>query len=312
MDSDTHTHPSIDEVKTYIDSIKHDGLSIRYKEITYFEYSVVKDDKDKHNPTTYCNQTYKIALEEKNLNDEIYTIDDGTNLYTLKDALYNKLEILNVKDEDIRVYTNTVYNVPNNIGIVALSTMISLATFTVYLLIRRFRGSRVLSVFVTSSVGATLTLGFISLARVVATPVLSISMVLTMLVTVMMTLFILHKDKDLIKEERLKDVATRKVVLKKANAMALVPLLAFALISVYTAINFFGFGHKEFLALFFSSAFGMVMTVVILLTWFAPMCNLFDERFSRMKLPQIKLRKKDKSKVKSNTPEEAIFIGIND
>ncbi|MCQ2787262.1 MAG: hypothetical protein MJ199_02555 [Bacilli bacterium] len=318
-DEPNQPHPAIDEVKGQLNKIYVNGnAQLTYGDVTYFEYSTVEGDK--HNPTTFYHQTYKIVINEKDITSPIFSFGEGSEnreelVEVIKEAMNEKF---NVEDADEakgnqpRVYSNVVYNIPSNVGAVVLSTIISLVTFTVYLLIRRFRASRVLSVFITSAVGATLSLGFISLTRVVATPVLSVSMALTMLVTVMMSLFILHKDKDLIKEERMKDVATRKVVLKKANAMALLPMLIFALISVYAAINFFGFGHKEFLALFFSSAFGMAMSVVILLTWFTPMCDMFDERFSRVKLPQLKTHKKDKAKVKSNTPEEAIFIGIND
>lgn len=313
-------HPAIEDVKERLNEIYvNNAKPLNLGDVTYFEYQSV-EGADKHDPTIVYHQSYKVVINEKDISNPVFSYTkDGDKTY-LVEAVIDAMDeaTFNIEQDDAtfkygpRAYTNVVYNVPNNISFVALSTMITLVTFTVYLLIRRFRASRVLSLFVTSAVGATLSLGFISLARVVATPVLSISMMLTMLATVMMSLFILHKDKDLIKDERMKDIATRKAVLKKANAMALAPLLAFALISVYAAINFFGFGHKEFLALFFSSAFGMAMSVVILLTWFMPLCNIFDERFARVKLPQMRLRKKNKVKVKSNTPEEAIFIGIND
>lgn len=308
-------HPSIKDVADRLKMIKVNDTStpLDIGDITYFEYRVIKDEGAKDNPEIYYYQTFKVVINEKDITSPIFTFSEEANAGdNLDDAIEQAMALYNVEIGTVRTFSNVVYNVPNNVGVVAASTVISLVVFSIYLLIRRFRASRVLSVFITSGVGATLTLGFISLTRVVATPVLSVSMVLTMLLTTLMTLFILHKDKELIKEERLRDLATRKAVLTKANAMALLPMLIFALISVYAAINFFGFGHKEFLALFFSSAFGLVAGVALLLTWFLPMCNFFDEQFSRVKLPQIRRNKKNKVKEKSNAPEEAIFIGIND
>ncbi|MCQ2794607.1 MAG: hypothetical protein MJ214_00105 [Bacilli bacterium] len=313
-DSESQTHPSVEEISNIIKEISFENREMKYGEVTFFTYQMVDDviEGTKDDPKIYYLQTYKVAINENDVTSAKYSFK-GKEGY-LNDIINSALgdHGYEAVENQTRVFSNVVYNIPNNVGVVALSTTISLITFMVYLLIRRFRASRVLSVFVTSTVGTVLTIGFISLARVVATPVLSIAMIFTMLATVMMTLFILHKDKDLIKEERMRDLATRKTVLTKANAMALLPMLIFALISVYAAINFFGFGHKEFLALFFSSAFGMVMSVILLVTWFTTMCNFFDEQFARVKLPQIKRRKKNKIKEKSNAPEEAIFIGIND
>ena len=311
-------HPSIEDVSGHLEDIKVNGHDLRHGEVIFYEYLTINEDKSKSEPDKVYHQTYKFKINESDVNKPIYSYYSEVTSQSVENVPLDQVldtvlnEAYNVEKDSIRAYSNVVYSIPNNVGVVVASTFITLGAFSVYLLLRRFRPSRVLSVLLTSSVGATLTVGFISLARVVATPVLSISMVFAMLATTIMCLMILHKDKDLIKEERLRDIATRKATLIKANAMALLPTLIFTLVTLYSAINFFGFGHKEFLALFFSSAFGTAMSAIMLLTWFTPMCNFFDEQFARVKLPQIKLRKKNKVKVKSNTPEEAIFIGIND
>lgn len=313
-ETESQTHPAVEDVKGYLQEIKYENRPIKIGDVTFFTYKMVDTEEGStDDPHIYYLMTYKIEINEKDITSEKYSSGDFGPLplnevidYVISSNGYTPAA------GETRVFTNNIYNIPNYTGYVVASTAISLAAFTLYLWIRRFRASRALSVLVTSAVGSTLTLGFMSLARVVATPVLSVAMIFTMLATTLMSLFILHKDKELIKEERLRDVATRKTILKKANAMALVPLLVFALISGYAAINFFGFGHKEFLALFFSSAFGLAGSVAILLTWFTPMCDFFDYQFSRVKLPQIKLRKKSKVEQKSGAPEEAIFIGIND
>lgn len=312
-DTQDAPHPSVEAIKEQLQKIDVVNNSstrpLSFGDVTYFEYKMV-DDKDTE-VTIYYYQTYKIALKEKDIDSEIFSYDGGA-IGPLDNAINDAVAIYDVEDTETRFYTNKVYNVPNNVGVVVASTFISIAAYSLYLLIRRFRASRVLSVLVTTSVGATFTVGMISLTRVLATPVLSVAMTLTMLLTTLMSLFILHKDKELIKDERLRDLATRKSVLTKANALAMVPMLIFSIISVYAAINFFGFGHEQFAALFFASALGLLLSIMILITWFTPMCNFFDDKFSRVKLPQIKLRKKAMVKEKSNAPEEAIFIGIND
>ncbi len=317
IESDTEggSHPTIDEVETKLKQIYvNKSTQLVYKDVTYYEYSYVKsEDGDKYE-TAYL-QNYRFLVGNADMTSEIYYVKEGEGFSTgmeLKDAINEVMEEFNLNIEETRVYTNNIYNIPNDAGIVVASGFITIFAFSVYMLIRRFRASRILTVFATSTVGGAFALGFISLTRVVATPVLSLTIIATMLLTTMMGLFILHKDKELIKDERLKDLATRKAVLKKANALALVPMIVFSIIAIYSAINFFGLGHKAYLALFFSLALGLLMNAVLILTWFLPANNYLDEQFSRVNLPKIKLRKKEKIKEKSNTPEEAIFIGIND
>ncbi|MCQ2792642.1 MAG: hypothetical protein MJ208_03885, partial [Bacilli bacterium] len=315
VDDSSASHPSIDdEIVPSLNEIKCNDQALRYNKdgITYFQYEVIDDSDDKSNPEKFYYQTYRVEVLESDLLSPIYSYEEGGSKNSLKDVLGSVLAKYNVKDENIRTYTNAIYNVPNNAAIIFAATLLSSLVTSVYLLIRRFRASRVLSLFITTSVGTILTVGFISLTRLVATPIMSVATMLTMVATTLMALFVMHKDKQLIHEERLRDVATRKEVLKKANSLALLPTLIFGLVSIYAAINFFGFGHKEYLAIFLSAAFGTVMSLIILVTWFTTMCNFFDERFARVRLPQIRRHKKTTIKIKSNEPEEAIFIGIND
>lgn len=306
---------STEDIKTLIlEKIYHNDKPIKYNsDIEYYVYTYYEKEKSEGGQVmSYDLQCFEVTVLENNITANEFSSEDSADKTDLRSAVDSVLSMQGISTSGLRVTSNDVYNIPNNVGYVIGASLISIVVTSVYLLLRRFRASRVLSLAITSSVVSVVSLGLISLTRIAATPVMSIACIITMLVTCVAGLVILHKDKDLMRDEKPRDVASRKTILKKANALALLPLTTFGVVSLYSAVNFFGFGNKAYLAVFFAATFALIIAGVILLTLFTPMCDFFDEKFSRVKLPEIKIRKKAKAKEKSNEPEEAIFIGIND
>ena len=121
----------------------------------------------------------------------------------------------------------------------------------------------------------------------------------------------MHQDKDMIRDERIRDDVVRKNILLKAVSRSFDSLFAFGLIAFYLAINFLGFGGGLYASSFFGAGVGILVAFFFILVLLHPIASFFDRRFMKIKLPEPK-QKKRKNIKKSNEPEEATFIGIND
>lgn len=257
----------------------------------------------------YIDYYYIIDVTEKDVNASIYSYNgspmsplDDTLSIALKDALFN---------EDVIIRKTQAYNLPSNANFILLAMIIANAVCSFYLWIR-YRASRALTLFIMSSSIDVIAIGILTLTRLVATPVMAVGVGLTSTFVLLAGLYILHKDKDLIRDERVRNNITRQEVLKKATWRAFAPLSIFAIASIFVSLIFFGFGSRAFNATFFMCTLAIIATVFMIMTLFNPIANFFDERFMRIKLPKIKRKKKKAIKNNSGEPSEAIFIGIND
>lgn len=257
----------------------------------------------------YIDYYYVITIKEKDVEASIYSYNNSqpkplseTLPVALKDAMIN---------DDAIIRKTAAYNLPSDANFILLAAIVANAVCCLYLWIR-YRASRALTLFLMSSSIDVITIGVLVLTRLTAIPVMAIGVGLSTTFVLLAGLYILHKDKDLIRDERIRDAATRQAVLKKAVWRAFAPLSIFAIVSIFASLMFFGFGARAFSATFLASTLGAIAAVFMIMTLFSPIADFFDERFMRVKLPQIKRKKKKTVKAKSNEPVEATFIGIND
>ena len=90
-----------------------------------------------------------------------------------------------------------------------------------------------------------------------------------------------------------------------------------AILAIYIAINFFGFGLTSTAYMFAAILVGDIVGLIAVLTVMGPMGAAIDKLFSKIRLPKVqKKEKKQRIKLheqpKTSEPEERIFIGIND
>lgn len=300
------------EITDYLTRITKDNNKLNFTDINYYAYSYVASKTSSSVDIKYS-QNYVIKLQNVDLVNAVYQFDGGAEKKTLNDIFESTMpSILGTSVDNIRLVTNSTYNIQTGIGFIVLAIATSALAISLYLWIRRYRLSRVVGLLMVGLVSSTASLGIISLTRIVATPVASVAGALVLLLSFGIGLIILHKDKLLIKDERLRDVDTRKAVLKKANALALTPVLILSLVCLYLTVNYLAFGSKVFIGSFVASSLALIVSLVMILTLLTPTINYLDSKFSRVKLPKIKRPNKKKKITKSNEPEEAIFIGIND
>ncbi|MCQ2752886.1 MAG: hypothetical protein MJ206_01335 [Bacilli bacterium] len=213
--------------------------------------------------------------------------------------------VLNVTQREVQAY-----DLPSNAGFILLANVMAVTVSAFYLWIR-YRASRAVSTLIIGASSALTTIGVMSLLRITATPVMAIAASLVTMFSLLYSLYILHKDKDLIRDERIRDYDTRKNTLVKAHQMATEPAINLTAVFICTMVICFGFGPHQFIAVFLSAFIGGLVSVAMNLFLFTSITQYFEKQISQIKLPEIKLRKK-KVAVQDNELSEAIFIGIND
>ncbi len=303
---------SIDEIKTdYLAQVKNNGADLKYdteiESYTYTEY--IKENSE---TKTYYRYVYRINILETNVDANTFTYAGGAST-NLSDALESCFEKLHpIDDISNSFYKANIYNLPGDIGLIFAASAISTITIGAYFWIRRNRLSRVLPVAGITLLSNVIGLGVVTLTRIPATPSMAISVACITGFTLLAAQYLMHKEKDLLRDERLRDVEVRKATIDKALRMGALPLINFGIIFSFATLTGLAIVNKTFSSVFLASTLGIVSSSLMLLTLYAPAANYLDLKLSKVKLPQVKIRKKKKVKVKSNEPEEAIFIGIND
>ena len=311
-----------------LEEVENNVLKCIYKDNAPIKYDadsleVVKYTtiyKESEREVTYNNYLYTVTILESDLDSNVFSwtttkgeIKDSSSFEeTLKSCVKENLPTLGITDDKVNVIDSTVYNVSSNIGLIIASSISASLIISLYFWIRRYRLSRILSLFAISTVSMVISIGLLTLVRINSLPIMAISSMFTILTTLLTGLFIMHKDKDMIKDERLRNIENRKIVLNKALPIAVAPMSVFATLTFISSFILLAVGNKVYAGAMFATSIGMIASFFMLVTLFTSSANYLDKKIANVSLPEFKIRKKKKAVVKSNEPEEAIFIGIND
>ncbi|MBP5216865.1 MAG: hypothetical protein J6038_03420, partial [Bacilli bacterium] len=266
----------------------------------------------------------------------VYFSDQGyeSDVFTVKHqdgniAAYNDVNaaIEDLVEEYLDVDGNVVlYSVKNveaaeslpSLSGVALGVGIGIAVSTVYMMLR-YRFSRGLASGCASLVASYIALAFFVMTRIPVAPVVAVGSAGVALLAFLASLYILGKEKDIIKESREKEKGSyefRLECLNKANSYSAGEVVLFLLLGAYVAIIFFGFGPAAFNAPYLNLLLGCFFSLALVLVLLTPASGLVAKLLSKIhiKLPQRKKRTGhlQEKKSRSAEPEEATFIGIND
>ncbi len=199
---------------------------------------------------------------------------------------------------------------------IALAVGVALAVSLLYFALR-FRPSRGIAAIFGGALVSYSVLAFFVFTRIAVNPLVSLSVFMAALLTLLLALFALNKEKEIYKESREKEkntLAFRSDCLNKAISRSASSFFLLLMIASYASIAFFGFGPRSFMMIYLGTIMGLLFLGAYDLGLLAPISIFFAKIFSKIKLkPRKKSPKKGGAlKKKSNEPEEAIFIGIND
>lgn len=198
-----------------------------------------------------------------------------------------------------------------------LALGVALAVDLVYLCLR-FRPSRGISATLGAATVGYCAIAFFVFTRISVTPLVTLGALAGALLSLILALFALNKEKEIYKESREKEKNTyefRSECLKKGVSRSAASFLLLAILSAYGAIAFFGFGPRPFMMIYLAMVMGLAFLTAYDLSLLCPVSLLFAKLFGKIRFAPIKRKKAKKGvamKKKGGEPEEAIFIGIND
>lgn len=264
--------------------------------------------------TTYIVASFNthFATDTQATYDDISgNIDDVLYAATLRSDSH---AIVGVKDA--QSYSS---DTPHASGIM-LATIITSIIMGAYFMIR-YRLSRGVIALIMPIITTTISAGFLSflsLLNVSINPYTVLIMPFTYLITSLLMTVFMNKERELIVEDRNKGdlLEIRNNIMKKANAIAFVPIGIMTLIAAYLAIDYFGFGANATSLIFISLLLGVLISSALVTLLFGPLSHLIYKQLLKHDIT-IKPRKKKKNgnikpNKRSSEPEEAIFFGIND
>ena len=201
---------------------------------------------------------------------------------------------------------------------IVLATSIAILILTVYLMLR-YRLSRGLASIIFPVLGSAVTLGIMLLVNLLLDVPASVAIAVPV-VTLFSYLFLIqffNRERELIVDEKVKDNSKehRAELANKALGIAYTPILATAVLGIYSLINFFGFGPANIATAYVAMFVGAIIALAFITPLVVPACNFLFGLFSKVKIDVRRPKKNKAGKAtahKSAEPEEAIFIGIND
>lgn len=204
------------------------------------------------------------------------------------------------------------------LGKLSLGVGIGLAVVLIYMMIR-YRISRGFIATLVSLAAGFASISFFVFTRISVTPIVAIGSVAVCLFSLLVSIFILQKEREIYRDSREKDknnLAFRSQCLQQANSRSAGELIIFALLIAYLAIDYFGFGPAVYSSIYLNLVLGLAFATAMSLTILTPMSLGIAKLLSKIhiKLPHRKKKtgQLQMNQKKSAEPEEAVFIGIND
>lgn len=243
---------------------------------------------------------------------------NGESFTSLEEALGAAIESKNVDLDSYAVSVKSVvdFNLTPSFTDISIGLCVSILVAMVYLSIR-FRPSRGITVSIISGGSAFMALGVLSLVRVSATPIAAIGAIGTFIAALLISLFILGKEKEIAADSRERDKSTlefRAKCLLSANSQAAGELVIFAVIAAYMFVSFLAFGPSAYTLYNSVALLGIILSAVLILVLISPSSLFLAKQFSKIRFDMSwrKPKKGSGPTKKSAEPEEAVFIGIND
>ena len=315
------------KLKTYFLDTIEVKVEDEYKDLSefiasedYVHYEVTSSETVEETTVNYITTYYVLStkktltldslVREKGSTDEPKSLADYLTMYNT-DSTYGIKASFKV--------TSTHVNLPNtDVAKVSLASSIAILILTVYFMLR-YRLSRGLASILFPIISGTVTFGILALVSVLGVTLpatVYIALPIVIFLTYIFMIHIMNKDREMVLDDKVRDTSVehREEIAKKANSIALTPVLASAVIGIYLLINFFGFGTAIASYTYLAAILGSIVALGIVVVLFTPVSSKLYKLFSNVHFEFKPRKQKNKATVtkKSAEPEEAIFIGIND
>ena len=309
------------EVSTLIDNLTVDGESLALSNpiIQIHEFTRRENDID----VLYRIFVAELALEITD--SSTFAFNDGQ--LSLSFDNFNELleEVINTVYEDDQVtvvgfYPSTSITNQPTILDMTIGVLLALLIVGTYLSIRQGLATGFTSMLISGSVGL-LTLGLFIASRIASSATLALSLFTLTYLSLVLILVIFARAKEelaLIKDRRI-GIDDSTLALKKASSQSASMIFLTALALVYPGLTFLAIGPGAlqglFSALLLGSALAALFITAIIPATFKPFYRLFKGVNAWLSFDWVPAKtKSDKTSntERSNEPQEATYIGIND
>ena len=254
-----------------------------------------------------------------------FVFDDGQQSFSFN--TFNELleEVINTVYEDDQVTvvgfypTTTITNQPTILDM-TIGLLIALVIVGVYLSIRQGLASGFTSMLISGSIGL-LTLGLFIASRIASPATLALSIFTITYLGLLLIMVVFARAKEdlaLIKDRRL-TVDDSTLALKKASSQSASMIFLTALALVYPGLTILAIGPGAlqglFSALLLGSALAALFITAIIPATFKPFYRLFKGVNTWLSFDWVPAKTKSgktSQTQRSNEPQEATYIGIND
>lgn len=303
-----------DAEKTFRDYVADDGISVETSEV-YDTTSGVMETITVYNFHIELNRYFEPETVYDFVVDGVSKSDLLTNV--ISELAEDSAMTGSANNVKVQAGTPSLGTMYLAIGVASLSTM-------VYFFLR-YRPSRALAASIISTGSTVLVAGFFALTRIAVSPLASIGLVSIMILSIIMSSYILNKEKEIRKESREHEkdsAAFRDACLLRANSESAGDMIVFALIAFGAFVSFLGFAPVSYYPIFLGVLVGILLVGLLTLTCLSPLSIVFS-KWLRLAKTSIDESRKKVALSKPNSgntpstrrraePEEAIFIGIND
>ena len=298
-----------------------ESLSNVFESPVLVDFDILEYDSDEENPyVNHCYAGYIVkAKADATIPEKVYyegaeyTIGDLFSYNTSTNVIADKVSSSCVNIEYATGESTVVASPVVHRVIIAAGA--ALLTTTLYLLVR-YRLSRGLASFLTILAGATIVGGLLSLLYFIpATASAVIGVAVGEFVCTLFAILFMNKERELVLDDRKHDNSyeNRNDLMKKAVSYGFGDILNIALVGLFLAICFFGFGPSAMTWISFEIIIAVALAFTLAMFVLGPVSQFFFKRFANIgRAKPRKSKSKGPVQNKSAEPEEAIFIGIND
>ena len=320
-------NPTISTEEEFKDNVLANIL-INGEKLSYSNVEVMESNKYDYETKITTEYTYFLTSIDRTFSesDKVeYVIGDVT-----EEAIENGLEeavekLVEAKEGESstsyivsEVKKSQEIAISPNQGFVALASAIAIVGSCLYLAFR-YRPSRAIGALVVSSLTTLITYGFFVMTRIQTTSISSLAMPIAAILTLTMCVLFFEKEKEMLKEQKNNlDQDKRNEIVTKAISYSFISISQSAIMVAFLAIDFFGFGSKNFAAIFAGMILAIALGVLFVTTLLGPISEFVSKNLKKIHLPKIKINRTKKQKIKmqnkpkTSEPEETVFIGIND
>ena len=316
-----------DNIKTIMDDVKlsNDAEAKKLSEVfespVLVDFDILEYDSEEENP--YVNHCYAGYIVKAKTGEDIpETVYYEGTAYKI-DELFSYNNATNVIAEKV---SSSCVNVEfaggesisesyPDVKLILIASAAALGVTTLYLLIR-YRLSRGLASLVTTTIGATAVGGLLSLLYFVpATNMAIIGVVVGEFICTLFAIIFMNKERELVLDDKKHDNSyeNRNEIMKKAVSYGFGDILNIAIVGLFLAIVFFGFGPSGMTWISLEIIFAVALAFTLAMFVLGPVSQFFYKKFANVgKVKPKKAKSRNIVQNKSAEPEEAIFIGIND